>query len=136
MNKQFSRWVILTNFRDINFFRMIHKMWKCYSISPQIFIPLNQRTWDFEIWEWEKFKFKNWQNWKFASQFRKEPEIWVKHGFLLFILVKVVATESDVETETAKSLKRIPLPFIAEPNPRDSVPGKFCFLGFIKLVNY
>ena len=63
------------------------------------------------------------------------PAIWFKYVSLLFILVKVDATESGVKTETPKSLKRIPLPFSVDPNPRDSVPGKMCFLGFIKLVN-
>ena len=53
--------------------------------------------------------------------------------FLLFILVKVAATGSGVKMETPKSLKRIPLPFSVDPNPRDSVPGKLCFLRFIKL---
>ena len=56
--------------------------------------------------------------------------------FPCFILVKVVATESGVKMETPKSLKRIPLPFSVDPNPRDSVPGKLCFLGFIELVTY
>ena len=50
--------------------------------------------------------------------------------------MKVDATESGVKVETPKSLKRIPLPFSVDPNPRHSVPGKICFLGFIKLVNY
>ena len=48
----------------------------------------------------------------------------------------MVATESGVKMETPKSLKRIPLPFSVGPNPRDSVPGKSCFLGFIELVTY
>ena len=55
---------------------------------------------------------------------------------LLFMLVKVVATESGVKMEIPWSLKRIPLLFNVDPNPRDSFPGKLCFLSFIKLVNY
>ena len=48
----------------------------------------------------------------------------------------MVAGESGVKIETSKSLKRMPLPFSVDPNPRDSVPGNLCLLGFIKLVNY
>ena len=50
--------------------------------------------------------------------------------------MKVIDTESSVKMEPPKSLKRIPLSFSVEPNPRDSVPGKLCFLSFIKLINY
>ena len=42
--------------------------------------------------------------------------------------MKVVATESGVKMKTPKLLKRIPLPFSVDPNPRDSVPGKLCFI--------
>ena len=49
VNKQSSRWIILTTFADINFCRMIHKMRKCDLICPQNFIPLNQRNWILEI---------------------------------------------------------------------------------------
>ena len=91
------------------------------------------------FWNLETIKVQIWkltEIWKFAKKLRKEPDIYVKYVSLLFILVKVVATESGVKMETPKSLKRIPLPFSVDPNPRDSVPGKLCFLGFIKLVNY
>ena len=111
------------------------KMWsylssKLYSVKSK---KLN--SWDFDIWRSEKFKFENWLNLKFASQLRKEPELWVKYVSLFFIFVKLVATESGVKMETPKSIKRIPLPFSVDPNPRESVPDKLCFLGFIKLVN-
>ena len=46
------------------------------------------------------------------------------------------ATENSVKMKTPKSLKRTPLSFSVDPNPRESVPDKLCFLGFIKLVNY
>ena len=49
VNKQYSRWIILTTFADINFCRMIHKMRKCDRICPQNFIPLNQRNRVLEI---------------------------------------------------------------------------------------
>ena len=52
------------------------------------------------------------------------------------ILVNVVPTENSVKIETPKSLKIITLSFSIDPNPRDSVPDKLCFLGFIKLANY
>ena len=55
--------------------------------------------------------------------------------FFSIYINKVVATKIGVKMETPKFLKKIPLPFTSDPNPRDSVPGKFCFLGFIKLVN-
>ena len=71
----------------------------------------------------------------FASQLRKGLEIWIKYVPLLLILVKVVANENSVKFETPKSLKRIQLSFSVDTNPRDSVPGKLCFLDFIKLAN-
>ena len=55
----------------------------------------------------------------FASQLRKGLEIWIKYVPLLLILVKVVANESSVKLETPKSLKRIPLSFSVDTNPRD-----------------
>ena len=46
------------------------------------------------------------------------------------------AIENSVKMETPNSLKIIPLSFSVDPNPRDSVPDKSYFLGFMKLVNY
>ena len=56
--------------------------------------------------------------------------------YFFVIYISESATESHVKMETPKSLKRIPLTFSVDPNLRDSVPGKLCFFGFIKLVNY